>query len=430
MDLSINYCPILKGTLDVPASKSHAQRVLALSFLVDKIHIKGLGHSADEIAVKNIISQCGSTIREFSENEIEVKNAFNFDRDIELNCGESGLASRLFSAFFLLNIGETKIIGSGSLMNRPMTPLKAIYEQLGVKYEWNEEKLPLIFRGNNVAKNLEIDGSLSSQFITGLLYFIVGMQSSETIFLKINHPQSIPYIDLTISVLSLINANIKWVNQDTLAIHPSVLKKEITVEIERDWSSASFWIVAAAIRGDITLRGLNINSHQADKKILDVVREFGADISFPDKDGIRIQSNHRNSFYFDATHCPDLIPILAILAIFANGTSTIVGTERLIHKESNRIDGINSILKKVQVESFYLINFIKIIGNENNFTRFLTLDSLSFKGYNDHRIVMASSILALYLLKGEIEGIEAIDKSYPNFFQDMTLLGASIKIIN
>jgi 3-phosphoshikimate 1-carboxyvinyltransferase len=181
------------------------------------------------------------------------------------------------------------------------------------------------------------------------------------------------------------------------------------IAIEGDWSSASFFLVAAAILGDITIHGLNLDSKQADIKILEALTEFGADIQL--EKGVRVVKKNSNAFTFDATNCPDLFPPLAVLASFAKGESQIIGVSRLIYKESNRAQTIQSELSKlgaqisIAEDVMYIQGIEKAIATEVN-------------SHGDHRIAMACAIMALRAEGSTtIKNSEAVNKSFPDFFE-------------
>lgn len=426
MDLIINKSKKISGTLEVPSSKSYGQRALALSLLVEKLTIKNLGKSDDELAALDIVKQTGAKITSISANEIYIENQFDFNSDIEINCGESGLSARLFSCLFMLNQSQTKINAHGSLLNRPMDTLFDIYNFLNINYIATDKSFPIQIRGNNIAKDVSIDGSISSQYITGLLYYLVGLKHKESIVLHILNPTSIPYIQMSIDLLNNAGANMDWFGDDTILISSSDIVKETSYTVEGDWSSSAYFMVAAAIDGHVIFNNLNLNSVQADISIWDVLEEFGANI-FIDLDAIEVQSENHFAFEFDATHCPDLIPIIAILAIFTDGKSIIYGTDRLIHKESNRLAAINEILNQVEIKYNVLENGIEIFGNRELLN---SQKEYIFNSHHDHRIVMASAILSLFIPNSILKNIEYVSKSYPSFFEDYKKIGGLISNIN
>jgi 3-phosphoshikimate 1-carboxyvinyltransferase len=220
-----------------------------------------------------------------------------------------------------------------------------------------------------------------------------------------------PYIDLTVELARKFGAKLDF-NNDKIQFHGPYSLKANEIKIEGDWSSASFFVVAAALYGSVDLLNLTLDSAQGDKVILKIVEEFGAKVTSTN-DVIRVEKNTFGSFDFDATDCPDLFPILAVLASKGTRKSTIKGVSRLYHKESNRAVAIQSELGKMGVEiSIDEKNDMMLIHPCNE------VKSCAVDGHNDHRIVMACAILALGG-NGEtqISTPNAINKSFPSFFE-------------
>ncbi len=418
MDLNISFNTTLDGHLSVPPSKSYSQRALALAFLIPKLRLRNLGNSDDEMAAKSILKSCGIEIIE-SDHETIILNSFDFNHDVEINCKESGLSARLFSALLLLNTGKNSIQGEGSLLKRPMYSFEKILNDLQIPYSSNKGKLPIVFNGK-IAKppDLEIDGTISSQFITGILYYLVGLSADKQLNIILKNPQSIPYIELTINILSKAGAKIKWKNKDIINVFPAKLKNEHSIDIEGDWSSAAFWIVYAAIAGRIELMNLNINSLQADRAIIEVIVKIGANIRIQ-AGRIEVRKDKLKSFNFDATHCPDLIPILCVLALFCDGKSEITGTHRLLHKESNRLEALKSELSKISNGISLGENKITITGKDLiSYSK-----PIEFESYFDHRIAMSMAVLSSVTPSGGvIRNSDCVSKSYPTFFDDLNAL--------
>lgn len=424
MDVIIKQGKKLSGELKAPPSKSYGQRALAASFLVPRLDILHLGKSADELAVLEILKSCGAVLNEKGGDSLSIQNTFDFDTDIHINCEESGLCARLFLGLMMLNSGSTTISGIGSLIQRPMNSIFSVFNQLGIDYQSHQNTLPISFKGTKRAIDLIIDGSISSQYVSGILYYLVGLKHENELRLTIQGLMSTPYIDMTVDLLNQIGGKIEWV-KDSLLIHPAQLKSKAEIRIEGDWSSAAFWMAAAAINGDIRISGLNPNSLQADRIMLDILKKYGARVCW-ESDKLRIQTDQHLPFTADLTHAPDLAPILAVLAIFSNGQSELRGVNRLIHKESNRLKGIVNWLELLDIpytiqEDLLLIN----TNSRNNFST-RTIKDIEFETNGDHRMVMAASILAYYLTGGKVKGIEAVQKSYPDFFQDFEKLGGQL----
>lgn len=427
MDVVIKPCEGLFGELSVPPSKSYGQRAIASSFLVPNVVIENLGDSQDEKAALTIVQSVGASILKLDTKTTEIALSYDFKQDINIQCYESGLCARLFLGLLLLNQGKNRIDGSGSLLMRPMDSIFSVYDQLDISYTSQNGRLPIEFLGSRLPQHLSILGDTSSQFVSGLLYYLVGLSHSQPLRLHVHKLSSRPYLNMTMDTLRQLGGNLEW-EGDAIWIQPSLLKKSVRFSIEADWSSAAFWIVAAAIGGSVRLLGLNPNSLQADRKIMDVIEEVGT--SFAWNDGVlKVEKFKNMAFRADITHAPDLAPILAVLAIFSEGESSLVGVQRLVYKESNRLDGILKWFKMLQIPYILSEDQLKIQGTTNFFLKAESIDNKEFDTYNDHRMVMAASILALFLNGGKVKGFKAVQKSYPNFFGDFEKLGGQFFIL-
>ena len=399
----------INGSFQIPASKSHGQRVLACALInKNQTTIEGLGNSDDEQGLLQLISDAGAKI-ERNQGELIVEGIeFSEISDLNLTCRESGLAARMITPVLANASSFIRLDGNGSLLNRPMNQFDEVMNRLEVNFQSNEGKLPFEIHGPLIPRNIEIDGSLSSQFITGLIFGYVASPFLRKERIAVKNPTSIPYIELTLDVLRYFGVKLNFEENTIQFAGPYVLTKT-DIAIEGDWSSASFFLVAAAILGDITIHGLNLDSKQADIKILEALTEFGADIQL--EKGVRVVKKNSNAFTFDATNCPDLFPPLAVLASFAKGESQIIGVSRLIYKESNRAQTIQSELSKlgaqisIAEDVMYIQGIEKAIATEVN-------------SHGDHRIAMACAIMALRAEgSATIKDAEAVNKSFPDFFE-------------
>ena len=402
----------VKGIIKIPASKSFGQRTYAAALLANgNTFVKDFGISDDENAALEIVRQAGATVKSISNNEICIASQGINQKDLEINYGESGLSARMFTPLLAVNNNSVKMEARGSLLSRPMVFLDTILNELEVDFKSANGHLPFEMKGPIVPKDCKIDGSMSSQFITGLIYAYAASTLTRKVQIQIENPTSIPYIMLTLEVLKKFGVDVLLEN-DTLFFDGPYIFKPTSISIEGDWSSASFLLVAGAIAGSITIDNLSIESKQADKKIIEALKDFGAVVS-ENKSSVSITQKENRSFSFDATHCPDLFPPLAVLAMFADGISKIKGVKRLINKESNRSLAIQEELGKlgaiIVVEGDEM--FIKGIKNSN---------STIVHSHDDHRIAMACAIAAL---KADgpvtIESSQAINKSYPLFFEHL-----------
>lgn len=392
------------GSITPPASKSLMQRACAAALLHSgKTIINNPGISEDDKAALNIIQQLGAHVRHGKDYVEITSHGINPVSDT-INCHESGLSARLFIPVAALYHQQLTITGEGSLLSRPMDVFGEIFPSLGVSVQSNHNLLPVILKGPLHAKDIAIDGSLSSQFLTGLL-FAYAFATKEVVTITVNNLNSKPYINLTLDMLRKFGKNITNDNYQSFTIHPQpALHDDVEMTLEADWSAASNFVIANTIAGGIDIKNLNTSSLQADSAVLQVV------------------TNERVAFIFDATDCPDLIPVLAIYAGTCSGTSTISGINRLIHKESNRITSTTALLDKLGVEFVLVENTIKITGVQQ-------YKSCVVDSYNDHRIAMAAAIAALYA-DGDIiiNNAEAVTKSYPDFFKDLAALGVKCNL--
>ncbi len=426
---------ILSGNIYAPASKSSMQRACAAALVRKGISIiHNPGTSNDDKAALSIIKEMGCEIK-FTKDEliIDSSNAFihstsNIQNSAAtINCGESGLSIRMFTPIVALSKNKITINGEGSLLKRPMDFFDAILPQLNVEINSNQGKLPLQIAGPLLPKNIEIDGSLSSQFLTGLL-MAYSASNADTVSISVKDLKSKPYVDLTLKVMSDFGLNVpennnyksftfnKPINQQT--------NKLINYTVEGDWSGASFLLVAGAIAGNIIVKGLDIQSTQADKKILEALQDCGCNISIRENE-IEISNSNLGlkAFHFNATDCPDLFPPLVALAAFCNGTTVIEGVSRLAHKESDRAKTLQDEFSKMGVDIELQGNLMMVKGGA-------VVKGARVHSRHDHRIAMACAVAALKA-EGEtiIEEAEAINKSYPGFYQHLKLLGTMIEVM-
>lgn len=412
MQKTIKFVGKINGALHAPPSKSHSQRLLAGMLLANgKSLLHNFGHSDDEIAALNILKTCGATFNFISENSIEIISNGIPDKKLHIHCGESGLSSRMFTAIMASKQSESVIEGSGSILNRNMTFFEEIFQKLSISFTSNHGKLPFKIKGPFRPVDIEINSTESSQYISGLfyLYALAAHKTPHTISLKNN--VSKPYLDLTIETLSQFGIYVQE-NNDAYTFPKTQTFRPIEAKVEGDWSSAAYFLVAGALYGTIAMHGLKINSKQADRKIIDVLNQCGANVTFSEN-AITISKRNLKSFEFDATNCPDLFPILAVLALRCEGITTLKGVKRLHNKESDRAAVIYNEIKSLGGEIEIIDDNMMIKGGQN-FNKFF------LKNYKDHRIVLAFTIFALGNQEDTIiEDTSVVSKSYPNFFIDL-----------
>jgi 3-phosphoshikimate 1-carboxyvinyltransferase len=414
----------IKGNIQAPASKSSMQRALAAALLTKGTStIYNSGHSDDDKATLKVIEALGAKIKIEKDRLIIESDGVSPGTD-EVNCGESGLGIRMLTPIIALSKKEISISGEGSLLNRPMDFFDEILPKLSVRIKSNNGKLPMVIHGPLQPANIEVDGSVSSQFITGLI-MAYSAANAKDVSIKVNNLKSKPYINLTLDVMKQFQMKVpENKNYEEFCFDDSTHDSRLTTHdytIEGDWSSAAFLLVAGAIAGPITVRGLDLTSTQADKAIIDALTSANAGIAIEAK-GIKIHPVEMNAFDFDATDCPDLFPPLVALGSYCKGETKIKGVSRLIHKESNRALTLQEEFGKMGIKIEVKDDVMIIDGGKG-------VKGAKVHSHHDHRIAMACAVTALKA-EGEtiIEEAGAVKKSYPDFYNDLKSIGASVSL--
>lgn len=414
----------LKGIIQAPASKSSMQRACAAALVAKGIsEIHNPGHSNDDKAAMDIISRLGAQLEEQGPDLLRVSSKGIQPIAPFIDCGESGLSIRMFTPLVALSDKEITIKGSGSLVTRPMDFFDEILPQLGVKVKTREGKLPLVIQGPLKPADISVDGSLSSQFLTGLLLAYAAAGASN-VSIHVNNLKSRPYIDLTLDVMKRFGLKTPE-NRDYKEFYfaPAALPAEEVhhYTVEGDWSGGAFLLVAGAIAGPITVRGLDIASTQADKAIVQALMQANAGIAIDAKE-IQLHPAELSAFEFDATDCPDLFPPLVALAAYCKGVTQIKGVSRLAHKESDRGLTLQEEFGKMGISVHLDGDLMRIEGGKG-------LKGASVSSRHDHRIAMACAVAALKATgETSIEHAEAVNKSYPDFYNDLRTLGAAVSL--
>ena len=420
---AIVYPAKLSGSQVAPASKSSMQRACAAALLHQgQTNIFNPGHSNDDLAALEVIQNLGAIVTKHADH-IHISSKGVIPIGSSMNCGESGLGIRMFTPIASLSQQKILIEGKGSLVKRPMHFFDEILPRLGVQIKSNNGYLPISIQGPLKTADITVDGSLSSQFLTGLLMaFAAAGAANQTI--KVNQLKSKPYIDLTLAVLKHFGWEVNHINHEEFSFKDrSSVKDTIEYTVEGDWSGAAFLLVAGAIAGPITVKGLQMDSTQADKAVMQALSSANASIQI-EQDTITIGAglNGLQAFEFDATDCPDLFPPLVALASMCKGVSVIKGVDRLAHKESDRGLTLQTEFAKLGVTILLEGDIMKIEGVDQ-------IKANTVFSQHDHRIAMACGVAALRATGPiEITEAEAINKSYTDFFNHLQHLGAKVDI--
>lgn len=403
-----------RGTVHVPPSKSDSQRALLCAALASGTSVvKNSGVSNDETAMRGAIEGLNATVTAVNNETLHIEGSSSFPSQAGLFVGESGLATRLLTGVLACNEGKYEIRGSGTLLKRPMGVYTELFPTIGVHFSSTDGYLPFTVEGPITSHQFSVDGSQSSQYISGLLMGLPLLKHDT--LLHVQHLASRPYLAMTLATLAQFGIEIQHTGFEFFTIKGQQRYQACTYLVEGDWSSASYWLVAAALGSDVTISGLSMASLQADKQLLNALLHANCSVSHHEE-GIRVKGEDRKAFEFDSTHCPDLFPALAVLAAFTDGTSCIHGVHRLATKESDRASVLQQELTKLGVEVTFREDSMLIKGKRQ-------LNGATIDAHNDHRIAMCFGIAGILTQTPIlIEGAEAVEKSYPTFWQQLSRL--------
>ena len=434
--------------LYMPVSKSFAQRAIIAAALAEGTsHLKGYTHCGDNEAALQVARNLGAEI-ELNGTELTITgiSASLGSLDMpELHVGESGLLTRmLIPVMAQLSAAPVKFTGEKTLLNRPLTGAKEIMEafESTVTSDTDPVRVPLTVNGPLKAGRAEISGKHGSQLISGLLMGLPFAEKNSSLIVR--EPKSIPYMFITLEVLKKFGIKIgndmlggpeflasggDWslCTEMVFKVKGGQKYKAADIDLEGDWSAAANFLVAGAIFGRAELEGLDTTSLQADLSIMDILMDAGASLSQMDgnKGSITAQRAPLNAFQVDASNCPDLFPILAVLAAFCQGTSRIAGVGRLANKESDRAKAILEMLTqmgvKAEIEGDELVvegsTLVQRLLNGN------LLKGGEYTSHHDHRMVMALKV-ASFGADGPItvDDEECVAKSFPQFPDTFSLM--------
>lgn len=395
----------LSGTAKICPSKSFEQRAWAMSALPGTdIKITNAGNSDDVKASKKIAEKLKDTHR--SDNVFD--------------CGESALCARMYPPIIALHTDNFILDGHGTLLNRNIRHDLEFYEQT---FGWKISDGGFPIRISNAHINsgkFNIDGSHTSQIISGLMLALSNLESDSQI--SVWNPTSTGYIIMTAGIADEMGAKISAMRNDffmDIKIYgkASLLKKNLAVE--GDWSNAAFLIAAGLANGDIEIAGLNPDSMQPDRMIHTILFLCGANYEWK-KGKLIIHKSQIHGFEFDAQNYPDLIPPLCAMALNADSECIIKGTNRLIGKESNRLEAIVTELGKLGANIRVTENCLAIQPCRN-------IGSATVDSHNDHRIAMMLATIGLSSNGIQIANCECVSKSYPEFFDVLKHLGGKVE---
>lgn len=408
MDVRISPSPLC-GTVVPPPSKSLLHRLILCAGLAYGVStIKNAAHSEDIDATLRCLTSLGGRWTEPQSGVLQIVGIGGAPRRESVplprfDCGESGSTLRFFLPVALAACGGGKFIGHGRLLERPLQPYFEIFQKQGVFYEQRDGILTV--RGHLTPGKYTLPGNVSSQFFSGLLFALPLLSDASTLCAQ-TPPESADYIAMTLDALRLSGILIAaQPNQLHFSI-PRGIYQPLLVSTEADWSQAAFWYAASFPCGAIQIAGLNSGSAQGDKRI----EGFFQELSAP---GNRV---------IDLAPCPDLLPPLAVMAAMRHGTTRFVHAARLRLKESDRLASTAALLTMLGGRVREFPDALEVSGS--------ALRGGTVDGFHDHRIVMAAAVAATHCAEPvTIRGADAVNKSYPSFWDDYKRLGGNVDVL-
>lgn len=413
------YPGFAQGQVKIPPSKSLLHRaIICASLAKGTSNIKNVIYSDDVKATIEAFRSLGVKI-EKQENSLKVVGFGNLflSGDELIDCNESGTTLRFLTPL-LANDKGICLTGKSTLLSRPMTIYESIFRDKNLIFEKNEEGYYL--KGNLPSGTYEIEGNVSSQFISGLLLTLPLRENDSEVIIKGDF-ESAKYVDLTIDVMQSFGVYIDK-TESGYHIRGNQVYQSNNYRVEADCSQLAFFAVGGIINGDIKISNINLNSLQPDAKITSIIKEMGGKIT-KEKNYLRFVKSQTTGIDIDVSQFPDIAPILSVLGALSSGETAIENASRLKIKETDRLWAINHILQKFGVKTVVKEDSYTVYGQN-------VLSGNEFISYNDHRMVMSIAIASLRSDKPVIiEDYLVVNKSYPSFFEDLMSLGIKVEYI-
>ncbi|MDR1616141.1 MAG: 3-phosphoshikimate 1-carboxyvinyltransferase [Syntrophomonadaceae bacterium] len=397
------------GVISAPPSKSMSHRaVICAGAAAGESKIDNVAFSRDIEATISCMENLGCKITRAARS-LTIKGGLKESRAQVLNCGESGTTLRLLMPITSQLRNEISFTGQGRLMRRPLAPYLQVLAQHGVLSSWSENTLTL--KGNLQHGSYELPGDISSQYVSGLLLALPLLRGNSEI--QLTTPlQSASYVGLTLDMMEKFGVPVDNHGYEKFAITGGQAYRPAETTIEGDYSQAAFFLVAGALGRECEVRGLNKKSRQGDRKIINILENSGALIETTPEGGLIVHGRNLLPQVVDVSDIPDLVPPLAALFSFCEGTSRIINAARLRMKESDRLqavtEALNSLGGRVRIEGdSLLINGVPALrGGE-------------MESFNDHRIAMMGAVAAIRSESAVcVKNSNCVGKSYPEFWRD------------
>lgn len=419
------YPTKLSGEVKIPPSKSMAHRAVICAALGDGISkVTNIDYSDDIIATIAAMSSLGAKITK-KEDYLEVygiKNPENMEvNSVQgeriIDCNESGSTLRFLVPIAALFDGVNRFVGRGNLGKRPLDTYYNIFNEQNIKYTYKEGILDLKTEGKLQAGEFRVKGNISSQFITGLLFTLPLLDGDSKIIIT-TEMESKGYIDLTLSAIKDFGVEIINNNYEEFIIRGNQTYKSRDYRVEGDYSQSAFFFCADALSNNVVLNDLKLDSLQGDKEVIDILERMGLKINSKNNGLIGTINEKLKATTIDGSQCPDIIPVVSLVAALSEGTTEIINAGRLRIKECDRLAAVTSELNKLgakitEKEDGLIIEGVKELkGN------------VEVWSHKDHRIAMTIAIASTMCKEPIIlKDYECVSKSYPQFWDDFKNVG-------
>ena len=426
------YPAKLAGTVQVPSSKSMGHREIICAGLAGGTSI------VDNISMSKDIEATMRVLRAMNVSVDEIPSMIDGRKALQItgtghpiaaadnvDCGESGSTLRFFIPLGA-NLGcPLTFIGHGKLVSRPLQAYYDILDKQFVQYFNDNGNLPLTVNGHLMPGKFELPGDVSSQFVSGLLFALPLLKGDSEIIIT-SPLESASYVDMTLNCLAKYGVKVE--NVDGAHRHYLVPGKQHfkaqDSKVEGDWSQAAFWTVGGALGAGITASGVDFTSLQGDKAVIEIMQRMGADI-VKNADSVTVNSGATQATVIDASNCPDIIPVLTVLAAVSEGTTKIINAGRLRIKECDRLAAMTSELNKMGAEITEEPEGLTISGKPEGLQGGVEVDA-----WNDHRIAMSLAIAAQCCAEPiTLTGAGSVSKSYPDFWEDYKSVGGKFEVL-
>jgi len=409
----------IAGKVAAPSSKSYTIRGLMCAALArgesEIIHPLS---SDDTEASLDVLSKVGVYVNQ-KEGSWQVTGGDFREPDTDLFCGESAATLRFMTAICSIIPGRCRLTAGPSLSQRPVKPLVEALRQLGANCSCQGELPPVTVEGGTLKGGVtELPGSISSQFVSALLF--VSPFAEDTVTIRLTTPlESKPYVLMTLDCLEKFGVETKHSKDLREFEIPRQAYQPVRYRVEGDWSSASYLLALGALSGEVEVDNLNPESLQGDKIILDFLKDMGASV-IVSEDSVTVRRSRLNAIRADLTDSIDLLPTMAVLAAVADGASEFTGIEMARLKESDRVTAVREGLERMGIKVTEERNRLTITGSQPKGS---VIDSR-----DDHRIAMAFSLLGSVAGETIIDGAECVSKTYPEFWDVLKSAGGEVKI--